>query len=134
MKTLTLCFAVAALFSTTAYAASSPEVAKCMELPDNEFMAQLDCLDPILAKSKADLDNAYKAKIASFNGDKKAIQALDKQQKDWKKSCPNPVEKQVDLRKVGMWRHSKLMLPTNEQPNSPSNLLFHNPDLPTHSD
>jgi uncharacterized protein YecT (DUF1311 family) len=88
MKTLTLCFAVAALFSTTAYAASSPEVAKCMELPDNEFMAQLDCLDPILAKSKADLDNAYKAKIASFNGDKKAIQALDKQQKDWKKKLP----------------------------------------------
>lgn len=68
--------------ATSVFAASSPEVSKCLDIPDADFNAQLDCLDPILEKAKANLDASFKAKIESLSGDKKAIKALENQQKD----------------------------------------------------
>ena len=73
------------LFFSVSYASNSPDVSKCLEIPDADFNAQLDCLDPILEKANANLDASFKAKIESFNGDKKSVKALEKQQKDWKK-------------------------------------------------
>jgi uncharacterized protein YecT (DUF1311 family) len=95
MKFAACFFAFLVLFISETYAAESPEVNKCLEIPDADFNAQLDCLDPILAKAKTKLDDALKAKTSSLNGDNKAVKALEKQQKDWKKKlgktlCPNP--------------------------------------------
>ena len=94
MKLTAYFFAFLVLFISETHAAHSPEVNKCLEIPDNDFNAQLDCLDPILAKAKTKLDDTFKAKTSSLNGDSKAVKALDKQQKDWKKKlsksiCPN---------------------------------------------
>lgn len=85
MKFIPSFFVVLIFFTCSAHGWESTEVAKCMDLPDNEYFAQLDCLDPVLEKAKTDLDSAYRAKIESFNGDKKATKALEKQHKDWKK-------------------------------------------------
>lgn len=96
MKTVICFFTALAFCTTTAYAASTPEVEKClMDFPDADFNAQLDCLDPISANAKAQLDDALKAKISSLGSDKKAIKTLEKQQKDWakklsKRICPEP--------------------------------------------
>jgi uncharacterized protein YecT (DUF1311 family) len=94
MKIRTCFFLASALFSTTVYSANSAAVDKCLQdFPDADFNAQLDCLDPILAKASTQLDEALKARISSLGGDKKAIKVLEKQQKDWTKKlnksiCP----------------------------------------------
>ena len=80
-------------------AANTPEVENClMDFPDADFNAQLDCLDPILANAKAQLDDALKTKISSLGSDKKAIKTLEKQHKDWEKkltkACGEPTRPQ----------------------------------------
>jgi uncharacterized protein YecT (DUF1311 family) len=96
MRTFIWFFTALALCTTTVYAGNSPGVEKClMDFPDADFNAQLDCLDPIFANAKAQLDEALKSRISSLGSDKKAIKALEKQQKDWAKNlskriCPEP--------------------------------------------
>lgn len=94
MKYVACFFMMTMLLFSKVHSATAPEVIQCLEIPDADFNAQLDCLDPILAQAKAQLDSALKARISSLGNDKKAIKVLQKQQKDWEKKldkslCPN---------------------------------------------